>query len=127
MRGQITYRQRAQQLRNFTGLLFGSITPTDIDGFIEYKNRAYIIIEMKLDEVEVPFGQMLALERLCDDLQKEKQCLLIVAQHNYRPEQDIDFANCQVSKYRSRGKWITPESSITVKKLIDEFLKRFIN
>jgi len=47
VKGVIHAPQRATQLRDYSGLLFGNITPTDIDGLIEYKNIGYVIIELK--------------------------------------------------------------------------------
>ena len=125
-RGVINHRERAKQIRDFSGLRFGNITPTDIDALIEYKDKAYVIIEYKFGEAEVPTGQMIALERICDDLQNFKHTILIIARHNQSVEQDIDGANAIVEKYRWRKKWIVikniTQETWKVKKLIDWFL-----
>jgi len=125
-RGMINHRERAKQLRDFSGLRFGNITPTDIDGLIEYKDKAYVIIEYKFGEAEIPTGQMIALERICDDLQNFKHTILIIARHNQPVEKDIDCANAIAEKYRWRKKWIIIKNLTqeiwTVKKLIDWFL-----
>lgn len=125
-RGVINHRERAKQIRDFSGLRFGNITPTDIDALIEYKDKAYVIIEYKFGEAEVPTGQMIALERICDDLQNFKHTILIIARHNQPVEQDIDGANAIVEKYRWRKKWIVikniTQETWKVKKLIDWFL-----
>ena len=120
MRGDIVYRERAKQLRSFSGLRFGNITPTDIDGLIEYKNKAYAIMETKMDGVEIPFGQMLALERMCDDLSKIKPTILIISRHFEPPEIDIDMASCEVEKYKFQKVWKVCENH-TVKSLLDLF------
>ena len=39
LRGATTYKERAKQGRDFTGLRYGNITPTDIDGLIEYHGK----------------------------------------------------------------------------------------
>jgi len=126
LRGATTYKARAAQGRDFTGLRYGNITPTDIDALIEYKDKAYVIIEYKFREAEVPTGQMMALERMCDDLQNFKHTILIIARHNQPVEQDIDGANAIVEKYRWRKKWIVikniTQETWKVKKLIDWFL-----
>lgn len=120
MRGEILNRDRARQLRDYTGLRFGNITPTDIDGLIEYHGEAYVIIELKYNDADIPFGQMLALERLTDDLIKPTIC--IIATHNTDVEQDIDVASCTVVKYRFKKAWREPKAKRTVKQLINKFL-----
>lgn len=117
-RGVIKNRQFANQVRDFSGLTFGRITPTDIDGLIEYQNKGYVFIETKFGEAPLPFGQRLALERLCDDLQNTKPALLIIASHE--SDGDIDVAETIVTEYRFKGKWREREG--TTKELITAFL-----
>jgi len=123
-KGQIIFRNRARQIKDFSGLLFGNITPTDIDGLIEYHGRAYVIIELKFNDRQVPFGQKLALERLTDDLEKAgKQSLCIIAKHNtINPRDAIDVANATVSEYRFRLQWRNDNTG-TVKNLVKRFLE----
>jgi hypothetical protein len=121
-RGGIVYRERAKQLRDFSGLQFGKITPTDIDGFIEYKNKCYVIMEAKYVTGKHSYGQTLALERLCDDLQKTKPTLLIFARHSVEVNQDVDYSKCRVERYRYKGAWHVYKAN--VKELIDIFLQR---
>lgn len=123
LKGATVYKERAKQGRDFTGLRYGNITPTDIDALIEYQDKAYIFIEAKLNGAEMPHGQKLALERLCDDLQKIKPTLLILITHNTPYNQEIDFAKALVKKYRYKGRWATPQNVPTTKELIDSFLK----
>ena len=69
-RGVINHRERARQINDFRNLLYGSITPTDIDGCIEYQNKAYILIEIKYNDALMSRGQELAFTRMCTILQK---------------------------------------------------------
>ena len=125
-RGVIENRERARQLRDFSGLRYGNITPTDIDALIEYKDVAYVIIETKFSNAELPTGQRLAIERLCDDLQNFKHTIAIVSRHNFPVNEDIDLAKTVVDKYRWRGKWIEIKKITneiwTVKRLVDWYL-----
>lgn len=126
MRGQTIYKDRATQGRDFSGLRYGQITPTDIDALIEYKNTCYVFIEAKYGNSEMPYGQRVALERLCDDLQRLKPTLLIVASHNQNSNQEIDFANSTVRMYRDNKKiWKVPDPVPSVKQMVDAFLKNF--
>lgn len=123
-RGIINHKARARQLRDFSGLRYGNITPTDIDGLIEYHNKAFVIIELKYGDAEIKDGQRIALEVICDDLQSKKPAIVIIARHyQHDTEKDIDTANAIVEKYRSRRVWYTPQKQMTVKNIIDSFLK----
>lgn len=119
--GKVHTLARATQARDFSGLLFGKITPTDIDALIEYKDKKYVLIEAKFGDTQVPFGQNLALERLCDDLQKIKPTLLIIARHNFGVDMEIDFSICRVDKYRYKREWHS--CTANVRQLIERFLE----
>lgn len=106
-------------MRDYSGLRFRNITPTDIDGFVEYRNKAYIFLELKYGDAPLPPGQRLALERLCDDLQKRKPTLLIVATHHSAHE-DIDAARATIAEFRYKGRWRMRRG--TVKDLMRAFL-----
>ena len=102
---------RNQQLiRNFndlTGLRFGNMYPTDIDGFMEIRNKLFIFIETKFDGAPMPFGQETALVHLVDSLHnpdKEKFAYCLVVSH--ASNSDIDVASCLVTQYRVGGKWV---------------------
>ena len=124
LRGEIYNPDRARQLRDFSGLVFGNITPTDIDGLIEYKNIGYVILELKYQDGDVPFGQKLALERLTDDLEKVgKQTLCIIAIHKTDDcNIAIDTANTIVAAYRYHGKWNLGNPELSTGDLVTRFL-----
>lgn len=123
--GVIKYRARAKQLHDFRGLRFGNITPTDIDGLIEYQNKAHIFIESKVSGVELPHGQKLALERLCDDLQRVKPTLIIVCEHDNPPEMDIDVASTRVAMIRYKGAWIVIHRKTNTRDVIERFIAKY--
>lgn len=119
-RGKIRNREQAQQLRDFSKLRFGKITPTDIDGFIEFQDKAFIFIEAKYGCSALPYGQRLALERLCDAISSTGRfCSVLVAHHSCSPTEDIDFGLLKLSEYRINGKWIEPTSTWTLKEAIE--------
>lgn len=117
-RGVIRNRQFATQIRDFSTLRIGTITPTDVDGLIEYRNKCFILIETKHGNSELPRGQELALERLCDSM--NKPTMLIVASHN--TDGDIDVGGCVVTKYRYAKVWHKPKW-ITVTEMCKSFIK----
>lgn len=121
-RGTIQFRNRRKQIIDFSGLRCDNITPTDCDGIIEYKNKAYVLFEIKYRNAEVPRGQFLALTRMVDDYKRaNKYAILIIAEHNVDDaEQDIDAANCKIRKWYD-GTW--RQNPLTLKELIDRFIK----
>lgn len=124
-RGAIENRARAAQIRDYSGLRWGKITPTDIDGFTDFQDRAYVFIELKCGDADLPHGQRLALERLCHCCQVAgKFAVVFVARHNEPPEEDIYAASAMVEEiwWNRRLSWKPPQTDITLKEAIDKFL-----
>lgn len=122
--GDINNLNRARQLLVFKNMVFGGNKyPTDIDAFIEYKNKAYVIIEVKSDDAVLGVGQSLALERMCDDLGGSKKCLLVIARHNTPTGTDVDLASCVVDRIRYQKRYTVPTKPITVKQITQRFIK----
>ena len=120
-RGIIQNRKYAKQINNFSGLRVKNITPTDIDGFIDFGNKKFVFIEMKYRGAKLPYGQRLALERLIDSCNKD--AVLIIAQHDTESG-DIDVANSIVREYRYKKKWTTQFKVITVYDAVLKFLEK---
>jgi len=102
--------------------------PTDIDGYIEWKNKAHIFIEVKLLNTELPHGQRLALERLATDCSHSgKYAIVIVAEHTIlTPDITIMSEHCVVRKvYQAKsgiGSWVQIEP-VTLKQAVDKTIK----
>jgi len=123
MRGKVYNEDRARQLRDFSGLRFGAITPTDVDGLLDFNNKLFVLIEAKVTGASLPKGQRLALERVCDAIQDEdKTAAILVITHNTQVDQKIDFANCQVIEYRYKKTWKAPHSFINCRDAIEKLL-----
>lgn len=125
-RGKINHVGRRQQIIDFSQLRYGNKTPTDVEGYLDFGNKATILFEMKLEGSPFPDGQRLALERLVDDIGSRKPALLIVADHAvYDIEQQIPAHVCLVREFRYRNKWYKGSSEYPmVKDLADAFLKK---
>jgi len=121
-RGKIRNEKYAKQLRDFNGLKFGNITPTDIDGFIDFKNKVFIFLEFKYSDSEIPFGQKLALERLCDTCSL-KNAYVIICSHNNKADEQIDTANSIVKEVRFLKKWNIVKARIT----LYDYIKLILN
>jgi hypothetical protein len=126
-RGVIRNRSRAQQIRDFHGLKWGKITPTDIDCFVDFGKTVMVFVEYKRGNFELSIGQRLALERIVEAINDcgYVNCICIKAVHD-TPDtnNDIDAANALVvSIYDKSRKWNELDGSRTVKETIDSFLK----
>lgn len=123
-RGVIRHRDRAKQIVNFSGLRFANITPTDIDGLIEYRNACFLFIELKHHSKPViDMGQRLALERLAAGL--IKPALVLHAIHGAPATDDINAAQAVVHQYFWKGGWKVPHALITVREAADGFFDKY--
>lgn len=103
-KGVIINRKRAKQLIDYSRVRFGNITPTDIDGFIDYRGECFVIIEYKLGNKALPPGQRRAFENLANN--SVKPLLVIVAEHKViDTEKDIEAGSCMVREAYWSGKW----------------------
>ena len=127
-RGVIYNTGRKQQIVSFKNLVYGTITPTDIDMVIEYHNKGYVICEVKYRETPVPNGQKLALERMVIDFGKTKQAIAIVVEHDVENvNEQIDAAQCIVREVfisgKGESKWRPLNRRVNLKQAIDLFIK----
>ena len=122
-RGEIVHRDRAGQVIDYSGLRIRKITPTDMDGLIEYNNHCFIFIEYKGVGIELPLGQSLALERLVAAL--TKPAILLHAEHSTPVEQDIDGANARVIRYYFDNQWRKCKKAHTVSAMVARFIDKY--
>lgn len=126
MRGEIENRERAKQLRDYTGLRWGNITPTDVDGLVEFDDKLFVFIEIKLNSTPLKKGQRVALARSCDAIAKTgRMAVVLIVEHNTPIGTDIDVAPCIVREFRMRKKWREPlRPPLTCRDAIDILLKQ---
>lgn len=104
---EIRNHARAAQVIDFSGLRYKSITPTDIDGGLEYRNKAFALFEMKLEGAPIQKGQILFLTRLIDSLSDNgKEAALFICRHNVKdPTKDVLAEKTRVESIYYRRKW----------------------
>jgi hypothetical protein len=119
----INNKERMRQVINYDGLRYDTITPTDIDGLVEYKGKAYAIIEMKHRNKDVSKGQLIALERMAEDLSAQGKLVTIFVCEHYvdNPERDVIAAKSIVRMCWFNGVW-----RIDMRKTLKERLDGFI-
>lgn len=107
MSAEVQYADRFRQLLLFEGMAFNNIYPTDIDAITEYHNRLFIVMEVKGEGVQLPYGQKTALTRMVDALQgPEKDAVLFVCRHNVADnKQPVVLKDTTVEEAYWKGKW----------------------
>jgi hypothetical protein len=122
-RGKIRNENHAKQLNDFSGLLRRrGITPTDIDGLIDYSGRVFILLEGKHADTELPMGQKMALENLANAIQDGKrEVIVLIFRHNVERYQQIKVSIQPVTEYYYKRQWHTPREPLTVFDAIVKF------
>ena len=125
---KIKHNNRCRQLIDFKSLQDGKMMPTDIDGMMEFKNKAYVFFELKYEGAYMPTGQRIALERLVNDTAKAgKKSICFFAYHNQKNYLDsIDAGNSIVQSCFYEGKWQKVDGNLTLRDCTNEFLKEFM-
>jgi hypothetical protein len=128
--GKIRHVERAQQINDFSGLRYGTITPTDLDGVIELHDKGYIIHEVKYRNAEVPYGQRLCLQRMVKDFVKAgKKAIAIIVEHYVDDTSEpVDNAECNVREIFTTNKegeweWRPTKTPFKLKQLTDAFIE----
>lgn len=115
-RGHIYNLARYRQVINFAGLQFErNITPTDIDGVLDFGGKFFVLIELKHSDAPLPYGQRLCLERLCQRLRNDSDAAVIVSRHDCPPEEPVLAAETIVSEYLWQGKWLVPQQETSLR------------
>ena len=103
----------------FEGLRWGTITPTDIDLAIDFKNRLFIYVEFKhMTDTTVNIGQQLILERMCDN--SEAPSYAMIAVHDTDIGSDVIAWKAEIIKCYYRHNWKDIDNPVT---LLDAILK----
>ena len=98
--------------------------PTDIDGFFEYHNKAFVFMEYKYRDASLSTGQKIAYERLVDVIQNAGKCaVLLLCRHNVKDTYEIvDSSKSIVSDMYYKGKW-RENINKSVKEVEDDIIR----
>lgn len=106
-RGGIKHLSRYKQLISYEGLKRRrNITPTDIDGFIDYNGVSFVYMDAKLENKTLDYGQKLAYQHVVDSHSTAgHESCAIIFRHNEPPENIIDAHSSIVSEIYYNSKW----------------------
>lgn len=140
-RGVIKNVKRAQQLNNFKDLIRKrNITPTDIDGLIDYGGKFFVYLEGKKVGKETDSGQRHALEAVINSHWKASNpSMAIIYEHDIPVEEQIPVAfmfvrgiysmrqiPCLCGRTYNGSNWWFPQSdTIRVLDAIEHFENHF--
>ena len=130
VRGKIRNREYANQVKDYSLLCWGKMTPTDIDGFLDFHNRIFVFLEVKQGSSSLSTGQRIAYENLANATDKSGiATLVLIAVHDkknpshYNEQGDILVDVLPIAKYFWRRKWRIPQHPETVRSAINRFLE----
>lgn len=106
-RGIFQFQRRARQLIDFEGMRYKNITPTDIDAYTEYQDRAFLFFEFKYGDAKMSYGQETALTRNCDAIQETgRDAVVFECHHNVQDcWEDVLAYEVPVTRYYYKKKW----------------------
>jgi hypothetical protein len=124
--GRLNNKERYFQETDYSGLRVGNMTPTDLDGLLEYSNIAYMFFEVKYVGKSMPAGQKLALEHLAMDLTRAgKKTVVLIVEHEIENTNDIiPVGDCNVREvlFGCQGFWRVPKYALTAREAMLSFV-----
>ena len=120
---------RAKQLLDFSGLEWADTSPTDIDCCIEYKDRVWVLIEVKHNDTFFPKGQRLLMERfikMCR-MSGKHGIAMAVSHHVHDWRENVQVANCEVREYMTTEtlRWAYPRRHYYVQEMVGKYLEMY--
>jgi hypothetical protein len=106
----ILHPKRIAQVKDFSGLAWDTITPTDIDMSLDFKGKLFVFVDFKYKDAPFPVGQRKHLEYLVNAIHKSKSttgpfAIAGVAIHSQDIGTDIACKSALVETCFWNGKW----------------------
>lgn len=121
----VKYPDRKNQIVDYSGLKWGKIRPSDIDGIIEFGGKKLILLEFKTALKPMDLGQKILLEHLIQnwDAKSGNESIAIIADHYTESSEVIDGGSCIVREAYYKGKWYSYQGlNRTVKSVVERFI-----
>lgn len=122
-------REQVKQVIDFTGLEKGKISPTDIDGIVEFNNKLLIAWEVKKENNLMQTGQTLLYERINDAwvTEKGKTAFCVLLWHKVQDTtKSISTVNdCDIHSIYYKKKWYKYEGNKGFRELYFNWYDKF--
>lgn len=97
VRGSIKFLKKYKQLISFEGMeRMRKITPTDIDGMIDYNGNSFVYFEFKTTGKTMDYGQKLAIEHIINSHQQAGNMACAVLIYHDCTENEIIMAKDKI-------------------------------
>lgn len=104
----IKHPEYMSQIMDYSNLRMGKKCPTDLDAFMEIRDKHFIFVECKYGTATLQGGQLYAFEHLTDALQDAgKNSVFILVSHSTH-KGNVDLAQCRVVSRRYKRQWKQP-------------------
>jgi hypothetical protein len=122
-KGEIRNKDIARNLVLYKGMRWENITPTDIDGCIDFQDKVFIFFEVKHGKTNVTVGQKILLERLVNRINKSGAfAYALICKHFI--DGDVTLKECIVHHVYN-GQWsCIREKGITVEESVKRIRKK---
>lgn len=124
-RGVINNPELANQPVIWPGMVYGRISPTDIDAVIDFKGLLYIFIELKHQGTDLTIGQRILLERMSDGLSK-RNCVAVSIVAHHTCLEEIILPDCTASLIRHNRTWHNVDPGWNVKDLVNRLRREYL-
>ena len=113
-RGNVNNQRRFRQNLLYGGIRYAKITPTDVDAFIDFRDKLYVFVEVKYKDKPIDMGQRIAIERLCDSSHcpPKRHSIALHCQHNVDIG-DVYLKDTRVVACYYAGKWVAKDALFT--------------
>ena len=128
-RGKIQFRDRKQQIMDFSGMRYSNVTPTDVDMFFEKTDKAFVFAEIKYGNAKMPDGQKKAMTRLIDALQDSgREAVFFLCRHFVSDTaEDVDVSKSTVVSIYYKREWLEQSQLNTLRESCNDFLRKALN
>lgn len=116
------------QYVDFSGLKFGRVRPSDIDGFMIFNNLTIIFEFKHVNTHGISAGQQRILKTMCDRMHSDKaHAIVIYATHsNDAYMSDLDAGNAIVqSWYFGNSEWRKAKSRVTAREFVAWLMRKY--
>lgn len=118
---------RAKQLIDFDEMDCCGASFTDIDFCVEFKNRLWVLGEVKGKGVTLPHGQRLLMERFIEMAREAgRKAIAVVCEHNVRDwHEKILLSDCMIREYYTTetGRWAVPHRPYYVGEMVNAYCR----
>ena len=121
--------ERAKQLISFDDMCYNGASFSDIDFCLEYRNKIWVIGDVKTEGKDVPKGQRYFLERFVNMARDGgRNAIAIIADHHvFDTKETVRLKDCKVREYYTSevGMWAYPRRPYYVEEMVINYISMF--